>query len=995
MPSMYSSGSVELNSPANPVYQMVICFLEQVIQTNYLTEMTRFLATPDAFLNSWTDGWDEWLLYLIGFSVCASIGIFLFVAMFFICCCSCCCCSNNSKSKKKKKKKTKDKHPEKSDFSRCSCVSCSVIMLVVVTGMIISIVPMFTMNNRINTELSEGVWVKMNQSIDTAYLFLVTAVEDIDDVLYDGYVDTETKVFDVLYALPAESLQVLESNTGLGTAARGIVAFTRQLPDLQSNLTVADNLTQTLQSQQEGLQSDLDSLISDITNSGNCEGTSSSSVCDDVKNITVVVDFYQINLTTAVNMVDYTVNSAFTDLVRNISLEVMRIGRDLNATIIPAIDSAANQSQAVKDKITEAITNLNASVTSLEVDEAKETITTIQNDDIYVMAITITYWTTFGLLVVLAVITALFILGLILGTILPYSKGSSSCCRKSAGARWLQSGSGLVFSFYWLYMLLLVVLFVGGGLIHTEACRHVTKVEKAESFAVLAIFDNWINQTLYGETGYNIPILPFDTYRLCNNNSAIYTALHLEEEWNLTHMALDAQKEINDAFDEIKNTELTIHPVDLTNPTVDQVLRGLDLVFGPNGLNFSAIVYYLDRSIVEPNLTKIIEDLNSANMSSYADALQDILDTVLVMEGDKQALIGHLKIVDSIVTAVSFLGTAQTFNSSEAVINENGTALVSDFVNKTADSTEAMIVDFVLDSTYAVENDVAQCFQLYTAVEQTADSACVYFLYSVNGLWFCLGSCIFFLLIGVLATPTLVKMYRSTGPNPKTTKAHAADMGPANSDTISYPPLSSKAQEAAVYAVVSDQGPPLKMQPQGPISTISANPVHPVSANPGQQISAISTGQVTTEFSSADHHLAAGVAIAGTTVAVVEMAGHDKGRERSNGQVANSNVDARSRYPIVNQNVPQHSNNISMISTPNGISSTNAQYNSPPSYNPGWWKSVAVMSEPFVFPRQKVGASQIHPRSQAAAAADEPLYSEVYRAPYSYKNQAYEPPRDY
>lgn len=944
-PSTYSAGSVELNSPAYPTYQMVVCFLEKVIQTNYLTEMARFLATPDAFLNSWKDGWDEWLLYLIGFCVCVSIGIFLFLAMFVICCCHCCCC--NSKSKQKK---TKEKYPEKSDFSRCYCVSCSVIMLVVVIGMIVSIIPMFTMNNRINTEISEGVWTKLNQSIDGAYSFLVTAVEDINDVLYDGYVQTETKVFDVLYALPAESFQVLENSTGLGAAITGMVVFTNKLPDLQSNLTVADNLTLTLQNQQDQLETDLDELINNITNSSSCIALPRPPVCNDVENIAIVVDFYQVNLTAAVQMVDYTINSGFTDLVLNISKEVLKIMNDLNATIIPAIDSAANQSQEVKNQITDAITNLNETVTSLEVDQAKEQITTIQNDDAYVMAITITYWVTLSLVIVLAVITALFVFGLLFGTILPYSKGTNTCCSKSCGGRWLQSGSGMNFVFYWLYMLLLVLLFVVGGLLHTEACRHVTKVESAESFEVLKIFDNWVNQSLYANTGYNVSILPFDTYRLCNNDTAIYTALHLEEGWNLTQIALDAEQEINKAFDEIKNMEMTIPPIDLTDPIVDEVLRGLDTVFGPNGLNFTAIVENLERSIVEPNLTKIIEDLNAANMTSYADDLQDILqNTVLLMESEKQELIRHLKIVESIVTAVSFLDTAQTFNSSEAVINENGTALVSDFVNKTADNTEAMLVKFIMDATYLVENDVARCLSLYTAVEQTLDSACVYFLYAVNGLWFCLGSCTFFLLISVLITPTLVKMYRSSGPKPKTTKAYDDKMT-AKSDTTSSPLQSAKAQEAAACAIVSEQGPPLKTQPQ-------------------QQISAVSTGQIITEFPSADH-IPAGLAIAGTTIAVVEKRNHDMGTEQSN-QPLPGMIEADKNPPFA---TAQHQEYEAVA---------------PPSYS-SLWPAIS-MTQPFVIPRQKITTSQIHPRSQASASG-EPLYDVAHNV---YKNDAYEPPIDY
>jgi len=48
------------------------------------------------------------------------------------------------------------------------------------------------------------------------------------------------------------------------------------------------------------------------------------------------------------------------------------------------------------------------------------------------------------------------------------------------------------FIFYWLFTLIVLLLFVTGGAIHTEFCRHVVNVGDQRSFAVLEKFDNLI-----------------------------------------------------------------------------------------------------------------------------------------------------------------------------------------------------------------------------------------------------------------------------------------------------------------------------------------------------------------------------------------------------------------------------------------------------------------------------------------------------------------------
>jgi hypothetical protein len=106
------------------------------------------------------------------------------------------------------------------------------------------------------------------------------------------------------------------------------------------------------------------------------------------------------------------------------------------------------------------------------------------------------------------------VIGILLGIVLsprrsqPANAKEDSCCSldKSVGSHFLMASAALTFAFYWLYILLVCVLFLAGGGSQTEVCRHAINYENEKSADVLAIFDRWINESLYNSTGIEIEL---------------------------------------------------------------------------------------------------------------------------------------------------------------------------------------------------------------------------------------------------------------------------------------------------------------------------------------------------------------------------------------------------------------------------------------------------------------------------------------------------------
>lgn len=107
------------------------------------------------------------------------------------------------------------------------------------------------------------------------------------------------------------------------------------------------------------------------------------------------------------------------------------------------------------------------------------------------------------------------------------------------------------------------------------------------------------------------------TCRQCSKNATIYKALNLEQKWNLTEMT--NAKEVDDSIKQFKAANVTIQKVNVTNPTMNDLLTNLEQVLDPNVLNFTGLAHQISGSILAPDLRRFKADVSSLNNANLSD----------------------------------------------------------------------------------------------------------------------------------------------------------------------------------------------------------------------------------------------------------------------------------------------------------------------------------------------------------------------------------------
>jgi hypothetical protein len=231
----------QLSDGLVPVSRMVNFFLDDIVQTRLLTSMPdEYTESSSAWMDSWADHWDEWLVHYIGFVVCGAIGVVGIVAMLLAAlifpCCRCCgrCGAKDPETTNGRRK------------SKC-CIRVSELSLAIVTvSLILSSIPLYVVNERFYPQLKEGVFVAVNKSLDCADQFMDQVSVDINDAVYGGYVELEADVFATLDSVPAGAMTAIDNATGAVTTLNELSRFTGNLPALSKTINEAIRLANEL-----------------------------------------------------------------------------------------------------------------------------------------------------------------------------------------------------------------------------------------------------------------------------------------------------------------------------------------------------------------------------------------------------------------------------------------------------------------------------------------------------------------------------------------------------------------------------------------------------------------------------------------------------------------------------------------------------------------------------------------------------------------------------
>ena len=546
-----------------------------------------------------------------------------------------------------------------------------------------------------------------------------------------------------------------------------LLNFTSQMQNLSDTLAQVQSDATNLQANVTDLTTELDSLTQNIISELqiNCSG----SVCEDViKRVNnTVVDVNYTDIETGYEIIINFLNGAVqADLDGKLSAgysNFTAIVATVNESVTSEIDLARQAANDVAATIGDELDKVEDDIGSVDFSESADGLREISEDDMELPAY-ITFWSFVGIASTLALIVLLTYLGLLFGCC-PRAKGEKDyCCTRKMGATCLLAGVGFTFIFYWILLLVLLPLFLAGGLTHTEICRHAVALDESP---ISGIIDELVDASFAKDTGFSINIT--EIYTSCKNNEAFYKALDAENTFGFNLTELLDTSEIDQTIDEIKNISVDIGNINILTDDAQNDLDALAKPLAEAATNTLQYLIELEENVTSENLKILAEDLkelakdqNLTDLVSLTTDLHRLYNESVVIIDEQKSVI-HAKLIDSqnlLNTNIS--GIAQNLVEGQNVTNEEGEDIIKGVINDTATEVEKIIDDGVATIDENVRDNIGKCYPVYNAVATIVDSACVELLYAINGYWFALGWSVFFLLITVILSFKLSTLYRKT-----------------------------------------------------------------------------------------------------------------------------------------------------------------------------------------------------------------------------------------
>jgi len=242
-------------------------------------------------------------------------------------------------------------------------------------------------------------------------------------------------------------------------------------------------------------------------------------------------------------------------------------------------------------------------------------------------------------------------------------------------------------------------------------------------------------------------------------------------------------------------------------------LTELDKFFGPSGLiDFNVMRASMGGDVTNVSLIELADSLGSltpgdtpVDMTVYADQLREAYTSMVQpIEAGRERLLVEMYYEEMALNSMSFSAAANNLVFSEAMINANGSLIISAYINTTADTVYFLVVGFADETAYSVENDIARCGTLYASATLVLDSGCVRTLYPVNGLWYSLGWCLAFFIPHLFLAVQLAaafSFHHGGGPGSGSTNsvAHMDDVTSTYSTSMNGGMTSSELEMKALF----------------------------------------------------------------------------------------------------------------------------------------------------------------------------------------------------
>ena len=762
-----------LNTGLQSLYDMTNFFLEKMVQPRYLTWMRNKedLNSIEGFKNSLHENSWQWLEYGVGYIICGLVGVLTVIVTYIVVCCQCCgkCRWNSS--------------PRKPNNSKCQYVSCSVILLVVTLIIIAGGSCMLVLNDGIKEQVvgEDSVFDSVSASLRDMEHFLVDYMHQVNETLLGGYVCTTGEVFPKLHQTPAESVEIIKDKAYTNDALLQLKSFMGNITEIVNHLDVVDKTVEQLVHLTNELETELKHISR--TQIGYIVGQCISTLCINVLVVGVslktTVDYSVVNVTKSLTILRHMQQSGeLSDYVG----QVNETSDEIRQRMQSAIQESDILALTLKKDIHQFVVDLNNTINRLSLDELqddlKETKDAVRNPWLAV------YGCGVALVIILFIVCLFNLVGVISGCFWPSFRSlrndsSVNNYRRSASS-FLSAGITLTLVFYWLYMIFVTIMFIAGGVVHTEICRHIIAYEQPDSRQVLDIFDNLINQRVYEATGGDVNLTIMDTYENCQRNRTFYSAMGMKNkghdvsevldvtqlENSIKHIAGEASNNIDDGY------------VNFTSPTVEVLLHAVDFVI-KDELTYLQFYDELYSPITSVDLTLLAAAIfelrtghaitkNETFLNATVDRLNSLNSNYVVPMTEMAAFVTAelQKVEENLKNHLPLTEIYNALADDTTWFSECGDA-IHEHVTSVVEQALSDIENFVSDAISLVEHGIGRCWPLYDAMTDMAHVTCVRSLHPINASWLCLSWCVVFLIPSLLISCNLKPLYRDVSSRSK------------------------------------------------------------------------------------------------------------------------------------------------------------------------------------------------------------------------------------
>ncbi|XP_058241056.1 prominin 1 b isoform X2 [Hemibagrus wyckioides] len=347
-------------------------------------------------------------------------------------------------------------------------------------------------------------------------------------------------------------------------------------------------------------------------------------------------------------------------------------------------------------------------------------------------------------------------------------------CLSNTGGNLLMAGVGFSFIFSWVLMGVVVTTFVTGGNVEKLVCEPLTNRQLFKiidtPYMVHPGKKNFLPGMLFQNP--NIDLTIGSLYSECYENSGIYSALQLENQFHFIQF-INRTVNSHDLSDIFEGINVDLEGIILLGEDGKDNL----INFANSGLgeiDYDAFLSEVNKGVTVVDLLAFANELEAEAdhlprgalgnaLKGHASSMRQIhKEQVVPMEQAMSSLSQSIRFLQTTVEELpsKVTNVLSAINAAEYLITNNASHVVKKETDKYTHNLMGYLKQYVIWVHLSLMMEVAQCKPISNVIDSLEIVGCSFIVDSVNTFWFGLGGCSLFLIPSIIMSVKLAKFYR-------------------------------------------------------------------------------------------------------------------------------------------------------------------------------------------------------------------------------------------